>query len=68
MGTGRRLVEYFALTDRSRLRASCAEHVEILDLLAEGRRRAAAERMRAHLEQSSRIKPVFPMPAAGTAP
>ena len=63
----RRLVEYFAPSDRSRLQASCAEHLEILDLLAQGRRTAAAERMRDHLELSSRIKPVFSHQAAGVS-
>lgn len=56
----RRLVEYFAQTGKSRLQASLREHLEILDLLARGSRTAAAERMQAHLERSSRIKPVFP--------
>ena len=59
-----RLVEYFAPSDRSRLQASCAEHIEIIDLLAQGRRDAAAERMRDHLKLSSRIKPVFQHKAA----
>jgi hypothetical protein len=61
----RRLVEYFAPSDRSRLQASCAEHLEILDLLVQGRRTMAAERMKFHLEQSSRIKPVFSFQTAG---
>jgi DNA-binding GntR family transcriptional regulator len=61
----RRLVEYFAPSDGSRLQASCVEHLEILDLLTQARRTLAAERMRDHLEQSSRIKPVFPLEAVG---
>lgn len=63
----RRLVEYFAPSERSRLQASCAEHLEILDLLVQGCRTAAAERMKDHLEQSSRIKPVFPPRPAGAS-
>ncbi len=55
----RRLVEYFAPTDRSRLQASLREHLEILDLLARGRYTAAARQMQLHLQRSSRIKPVF---------
>jgi DNA-binding GntR family transcriptional regulator len=60
----RRLVEYFAPSDRSRLQASCAEHLEILDLLVQGRRTMAAERMKSHLEQSSHIKPIFSLQTA----
>jgi DNA-binding GntR family transcriptional regulator len=55
----RRLVEYFAPTDRSRLQASLREHLEILDLLAHGRCTEAAGLMQRHLEHSSRIKPSF---------
>ena len=55
----RRLVEYFAPTDKSRLQASLREHLEILDHLARGSCKAAAGLMHIHLQRSSRIKPVF---------
>lgn len=57
----RRLVEYFAPTDKGRLQASLREHLEILDLLARGRCKAAAGLMGIHLQRSSLIKPAFPV-------
>lgn len=48
----RRLMEYRAKVNRSRLANECGEHLEILSLLEEGRVIEASTRLRRHLEDA----------------
>lgn len=52
----RRLIEYHATIDRSRLRQQCQEHLEILDRLEGGDLPSAAAFLRVHIEGARRIK------------
>lgn len=52
----RRLVEYRVDVSREHRRAQVEQHLEILDLIEQGDRLAAADRMRAHLEGARRKK------------
>ncbi len=52
----RRLVEYRVDVSRKHRRAQVEQHLEILDLIEQGDRLAAADRMRAHLEGARRKK------------
>lgn len=45
----RRVVEYGTRLDRSRLHRQCAEHLQLIDLLARGERMEAAHFLREHL-------------------
>lgn len=55
----RRLLEYASLIDTGRLNASCAEHFEILDALAAGEQKKAAQAMTRHLLQAKGSPPKF---------
>jgi DNA-binding GntR family transcriptional regulator len=48
----RRLLSYRSMLDRKRYRQQCEEHLAILDSLAGGRQREAAERLRLHLSHT----------------
>jgi DNA-binding GntR family transcriptional regulator len=48
----RRLAEFFSYSRIERIRASIAEHIEILDALMSGDQRWASELMRQHLKES----------------
>lgn len=52
----RRIIEYRASLDRSRLVSQCREHLQLLDLLESGKRKAAAAFMREHLDVVRSIK------------
>lgn len=52
----RRLIEYGGNYDRSRLVRQCEEHLRLLDLIESGRRTAAAEFLRDHLDVVREIK------------
>lgn len=52
----RRLIEYHATVDRSRLTRQCQEHLEILDRLEGGDLPSAAAFLRVHIEGARRIK------------
>ena len=52
----RRLIEYRAHLDRSRLSRQCREHLELLDLLEAGNREDAAAFIRRHLDVVRSIK------------
>ena len=52
----RRLIEYGLTVDRTRARARCAEHVQMLELLLAGRNDAAADLMHRHLAALGPIK------------
>lgn len=55
----RRLLEYQSLIDTGRLKASCLEHIEILDALASGRHDHAAKAMTRHLTKAKAATPMF---------
>ncbi|MAY63153.1 MAG: GntR family transcriptional regulator [Rhizobiales bacterium] len=55
----RRLLEYASLIDTGRLNASCAEHLEILDALDEGKPKQAADAMARHLLKAKGSPPAF---------
>jgi DNA-binding GntR family transcriptional regulator len=55
----RRLLEYASLIDTGRLNASCAEHLEILDALDEGKHKQAADAMARHLLKAKGSPPEF---------
>lgn len=52
----RRLIEYGGNSDRSRLVRQCEEHLRLLDLIEAGRRKAAADFLREHLDVVREIK------------
>jgi DNA-binding GntR family transcriptional regulator len=52
----RRLMEYRATLDRSRVRQQCCEHLEILDRLESGDLPSAAAYLRVHIEGARRSK------------
>ena len=52
----RRLIEYHATLDRSRLKRQCQEHLEILERLEGGDLPSAAAFLRVHIEGARRIK------------
>jgi DNA-binding GntR family transcriptional regulator len=52
----RRLIEYRARKDHSRVVEECTDHLQLLDLLEQGRRAEAVTVLRCHLEKVSRIK------------
>jgi len=52
----RRVIEYRAHLDRSRLTRQCQEHLKLLDLLENGNRERAAEFLRKHLDVVRTIK------------
>lgn len=52
----RRLIEYRASVDRSRLVKQCREHLKLLDLIEGGDRQAAATFLRRHLDVVRAIK------------
>lgn len=55
----RRLSEYENYNDRERLRASCREHLEILDALEAGEFARASALLRRHIEVSQEVRPDF---------
>ncbi len=55
----RRLSEYENYNDRERLRASCLEHLEILDALEAGDFARASALLRRHIEVSQEVRPNF---------
>lgn len=56
----RRLMEYqFSTVDPRRMTQSCLEHLSILEALAQGDRRTAADLMRTHIEVSRDVLPDF---------
>lgn len=56
----RRLSEYACYDDRDRLRASCLEHLEILDAIESSDRERAAKLMYDHIALSRDVRPAFP--------
>ena len=52
----RRLIEYHATVDRSRLKKQCEEHLEILDRLENGDMPSAAAFLRVHIEGARKSK------------
>lgn len=52
----RRLIEYHITIDRSRLPRQAAEHLQILDLIEDGRRNEAAAFLYTHIMGAGRIK------------
>jgi DNA-binding GntR family transcriptional regulator len=52
----RRLIEYHATLDRSRLQRQCQEHLEILDRLESGDLPSAAAYLKIHIEGARKIK------------
>lgn len=52
----RRLLEYRETANRERVRHQCLEHLAILDLLEQGERSQAADRLTEHLRKASRDK------------
>lgn len=52
----RRFMAYQSNVDRPRLISQCKEHIELLDLIEQGRREDAAEFLRQHLDVVSRLK------------
>lgn len=52
----RRIIEYRATLDRSRLVSQCREHLELLDLLEDGRFKEAAAFLKQHLDVVRAIK------------
>lgn len=52
----RRIIEYRASLDRSRLVSQCREHLQLLDLLESGKRKAASAFLREHLDVVRSIK------------
>ncbi|MDB5664693.1 MAG: bacterial regulatory s, gntR family protein [Cypionkella sp.] len=57
----RRLIEYGQSIDRELARLRCAEHVQILELILQGKNRQAADTMRDHLAALGPIKaPTIP--------
>ncbi len=52
----RRLIEYHATLDRSRLRGQCQEHLEILDRLEGGDLSSAAAYLKIHIEGARKVK------------
>ncbi len=52
----RRLLDYRAHGDRSRLVHTCKEHLELLDLIEAGKLKEAANFLRAHIDHERRIK------------
>ena len=52
----RRLIEYRAAVDRSRLDRQCREHLAILDMLENGHHGAAAEFLRSHIAHAWTVK------------
>lgn len=49
----RRLLEYRETADRERVQRQCLEHLTILDLLEQGQRERAAQRLTQHLSEAS---------------
>lgn len=52
----RRIIEYRASLDRSRLVSQCREHLKLLDLLESGKRKAASAFLKEHLDVVRVIK------------
>ncbi|KIY41252.1 GntR family transcriptional regulator [Pseudomonas sp. 10-1B] len=52
----RRFMAYQSNVDRPRLISQCKEHIQLLDLIEEGRREEAAVFLREHLDVVSRLK------------
>jgi len=48
----RRLISYRSMQDRKRYTEHCQQHLQVLDLLAKGKRVDAAEMMRKHLQRT----------------
>ncbi|MGO4387640.1 FCD domain-containing protein [Microvirga sp. 2YAF29] len=59
----RRLLSYRSMVDRKRYRQQCEEHLEILDLLEQGRNGEASQALRRHLEHMienlQQIRPIL---------
>lgn len=55
----RRLLEYNSLLNAGRLKASCLEHLEILDCLDKGDQKRAASSMIVHLQRAKDVGPSF---------
>ncbi|MNN28540.1 FCD domain protein [compost metagenome] len=52
----RRFMAYQSNVDRPRLISQCKEHIQLLDLIEQGRREEAAAFLREHLDVVSRLK------------
>lgn len=52
----RRFMAYQSNVDRPRLISQCKEHIQLLDLIEQGRREEAADFLRQHLDVVSRLK------------
>jgi DNA-binding GntR family transcriptional regulator len=48
----RRLISYRSMQDRKRYTEHCQQHLQVLDLIAKGKRVDAAEMMRKHLQRT----------------
>jgi DNA-binding GntR family transcriptional regulator len=48
----RRLISYRSMQDRQRYTEHCQQHLQVLDLIAKGKRFDAAEMMRKHLQST----------------
>ena len=51
----RRLLSYQAMGARARYVRQCEQHLELLDLLEQGRNKEAADLLRRHLDESERF-------------
>jgi DNA-binding GntR family transcriptional regulator len=56
----RRLIEYRKIVDRTRWLARCREHIQLVDILLDGDRAAAAAFLRKHLEAGAEDKTASP--------
>lgn len=54
----RRLIDYRQMLDRKSARMRCEEHLDLLDLILDGKNREASEFMARHLQDLSKLKTV----------